>query len=185
MSNKIIKTSEGALKITQQLNIFYRALGILLIVSSVYLLMHPVFTGKHIIYRSQIELTFFSVPGIVAGLLALFSKTMIFSHDKKIVLIKYMTLFIPLFKRVYIFTSESKLHLCKDDKDVPMYSNPSPNEMFSHHVVPWYLVSLVTGPNILQVLKTRNATKSKNIAYSIKKLTNIPVIFEENYPEKP
>jgi len=153
--------------------------------ASFYLLLYFLFTGNHIVYRNQLELTFFSIPGIIVGLLSHLSKIVIFNKDTKVVIIKYIALVIPLFKRIYKLTGDSKLFLCKDQKDISMYSHPAPNEMFSVHVVPWYTVNLVSNTHEVQVVKTKNARKSKDIASSINKFTQIPVVIKEHYPEKP
>ena len=178
MGKQIITTSDNKIRVTQQYNTLYRAVGYMVLLTSFYLLLYPLFSGEHIVYRNQLELTFFSIPGIIVGLLAHLSKIVIFNNDTKIVIVKYITLVIPLFKRTYKLTNNTKLYLYKDQKDIPMYSHPAPNEMFSVHVVPWYIVKLVSDTHEVEVVKTKDASKSKDIATTINKFTQIPIVIK-------
>ena len=106
------------MRITQQYDTHYRAVGYIVLLASFYLLLYRLFTGEHIVYRNQLELTFFSIPGIIVGLLAHLSKIVVFNKDTKVVIVKYIALVIPLFKRIYKLTNDTKLYLCKDQKDM-------------------------------------------------------------------
>ena len=180
MANQKVTTSQNEIKIIIQFNAIYRGVGIVVLAASFYLLLYPVFSGEHIVYRDQLDLTFFSIPGIGMGLLAFLSKRVIFEKARKTVLIEYRTLIFTFYRKIYKYTDSSRLHLSKDSKQLPTYSQPGPNNLFSTHVVPWYLIRLISADNEVLVCKTINANEAKDIANSINRLTNILIEIEEH-----
>jgi hypothetical protein len=183
MAKQIVTTNKNDVRITQQFNALYRGVGIVVLVTSFYLLLYPIFTGEHILYRGQLDLTFFSIPGIIMGLLAFLSKIVIFDREKKVVSIKYKTLVITFFRKVYKHTDNSKLLLSEDSKQIPIYSQPREGRIHEVSVVPWYLIRLISDDYEVLICKTINANETKDIADSIHELTSIPLIIEENYPQ--
>lgn len=181
VSNTTSKGTTPKFIISTHHNVFYRFVGYLILVLSIYVLLSPLVTGVSIKYRGELDMTLFAVPGIILGLLALIERKVNIDINNKKITLSYQTLSIPIYLRTNAFTNYSSIELVVDAKNIPYSTHPGSHPSASK-MLPWYVLKLVSASSELLICKSTNSKKIKHIADLVS--TKIPLTMntDEFYP---
>ena len=182
MAQLIVSKNTQHLSATSQLNMFYRLIGFIVLLGSLYLLLYPALTGKSIIGSGQLNLQFFSMPGIFLSLLAFMIRKVAVNLKSKEITLSYGLPILSFYKKTYALSFFYKITLSVDNKP----PNWSSTGEYYEFVTPWYHVALNSnesnlGTEVL-IMKSTNAEESKNIAEVFSEYTKIPVETLPHYP---
>lgn len=182
MAQIIVTKDKQHVSANSQLSMLYRLIGFIVLLGSLYLLLYPEFTGKDILYRGQLNLQMFSIPGIFLTLLAFLRRKVTvdsYSHEIKV---SYDLSLVSVYKKTYASSFFYKMLLSVDNKP----PNWSTTGEYHEFVKPWYHVAFISnktrrGAEVLLV-KSTDAEESRNIAKIFSQNTKIPLEIGPHYP---
>ena len=182
MAVLIISKDKQSVSATSQLNLFYRLIGFIVLLGSLYVLVYPELTGKSILYRGQLNLQLFSMPGIFLAILAFMIRKVTVDVNSKEITLSYGLPVLSFYKKTYALSFFDKMTLSVDKKP----PNWSSTGEYYEFVTPWYHVAFISdktnlGTEVL-VVKSTNAEESKNIAEVFSEYTKIPLETLPHYP---
>ena len=180
-----VNNDKKMLRITQHLNNVYRLIGAIVLLGSLYMLLYPEITGRPIIYRGDLDVQFFSIPGFILSSLAFTTKRITVDRYSNEIIFYYGLPFLFFYKKSYPFSLYDKILLGDWNEYSSGYTANKNRGSISE--IPWYVACI--SPNewglVIIVAKSTNSEEVKNIAEMFSEATKIPLEVSPHYPANP
>ena len=182
MAQLILNKDNQYLSVTSQLNMFYRLVGFIVLVGSLFILFYPELTGEKILYRGQLDLQLFTIPGLFLSFFAFMARIVKVDLYSGKITVTYGIPLITVYKKIYALSFFYKVLLSVDNKPPKWSASGTTYE----HVKPWYHVSIISNKTRLGtevvIAKSTNSEESGNIAKVFSEYTKIPLEVGLHYP---
>jgi len=167
---------------TSQLNMLYRLIGFIVLLGSIYILIYPEITGRKVLYRGQLDLQIFSIPGIFLSFIAFMERKVKIDISSEEITVSYGIPLLTFYKKTYMFSFFYKILLSVDATP----PSASATGEFHNFVIPWYHVAIISnktklGTELL-IAKSTKPEESRNIAEVFSECTKIPLEIGPHYP---